>query len=260
MFIKLFIPILATNMTVSKQSVLDNCVKWDLLIAETEETGKCFAIYEQVVSSWKESKIKVLKKCYEEEVNNYKEKKLLAEEKKAEIVQMINSLWLDMTIVYMMYSYDDSKFLLTFTANERVDFRALITKLAWKLKKRIQLLQIWARDRSKIIWGLWICWRELCCDSFLSELESVTMDAARDQNIAFKWPENLSWICGKLKCCLNYERALYKKIKKTFPKFGSNVKYEDKEWTIVWMDILNGKVKLRNWYTFINVELAELKK
>jgi cell fate regulator YaaT (PSP1 superfamily) len=121
---------------------------------------------------------------------------------------------LPMKLVDVEYSFDGSKVLFYFTSEGRVDFRELVKDLASVFKTRIELRQIGVRDEAKMIGGLGACGRELCCASFLSDFEPVSIRMAKEQNLSLN-PSKISGICGRLMCCLKYESEGYECIKKT---------------------------------------------
>lgn len=117
---------------------------------------------------------------------------------------------LPMKLVDVEYTFDSSKIVFFFTADGRVDFRALVKDLAPIFKTRIELRQIGVRDEAKLINGIGSCGRTLCCASFLGDFIPVSIRMAKDQNLSLN-PVKISGICGRLLCCLNYENDLYKK-------------------------------------------------
>ena len=121
---------------------------------------------------------------------------------------------LPMKLVEVEYSFDGSKVLFYFTSEGRVDFRELVKDLASVFKTRIELRQIGVRDEAKMLGGLGSCGRELCCASFLSDFEPVSIRMAKEQNLSLN-PSKISGICGRLMCCLKYESNIYETGKKT---------------------------------------------
>ncbi|MBD3330593.1 hypothetical protein GF354_03630 [Candidatus Peregrinibacteria bacterium] len=164
--------------------------------------------------------------------------------------KLIKTHKLDMQVFVASYSFDGSRVLFMFTADERVDFRDLVKDLAKNLQKQIYLRQIGPRDKAKIVGGYGKCGRSLCCSTFLDKLESISMDMVRVQSLESKGSSKLSGTCGKLLCCLKYEVDAYKELKKNIPDIGSKVKLKrgaptpSKSGEIIALDILNQKVKL----------------
>ncbi|MCF7846768.1 MAG: hypothetical protein K9M51_01755 [Candidatus Gracilibacteria bacterium] len=141
-----------------------------------------------------------------------------------------------------------------FTADEKVDFRDLLKVMAGEFKKRIHLQRVGARDRAKIVGGFGSCGQETCCSSFKVELDSVPLDAARDQNLMLKNNEKLFGLCGKLKCCLMYELPLYREMRRDLPHIRQRVYVGGREGRVTGLDILNRKIKI----LIEDTEIAEI--
>ena len=167
-------------------------------------------------------------------------------EKKAYQVclQKIADHGLDMQLVSAEYSFDGSKILFFFTADERVDFRELVKNLASIFHTRIELRQIGVRDKAKMIGGLGICGRPFCCASFLEEFQPVSIKMAKTQNLSLN-PTKISGTCGRLMCCLKYEQEAYEDLIKTSPKADSFVDTPDGRGTVVDVNLLRQSVKVR---------------
>ena len=133
---------------------------------------------------------------------------------------------LDMKLVEAEYTFDNNKVLFYFTADGRVDFRELVKSLAAVFRTRIELRQIGVRDETKILGGMGICGRVLCCHSFLSEFAPVSIKMAKEQNLSLN-PTKISGICGRLMCCLKNEEEAYEELNKTLPNVGDVVKTPD---------------------------------
>ena len=129
-------------------------------------------------------------------------------------------------------SFDEKKVTFYFSADGRIDFRGLVSDLAKKFKKIIRLQQIGARDKAKIIGGAGRCGRSLCCSNFLNDIESVTLDMAKEQDISFG-SSKLSGSCGKLMCCLMFELDEYKKLAEGMPAVGSTVEHKKEQCRVV---------------------------
>ena len=130
---------------------------------------------------------------------------------------------LPMSLVDVEYTFDNNKIIFCFVAEGRIDFRELVKDLASVFKTRIELRQIGVRDETKIIGALGVCGRKVCCASFLSEFEPVSVKMAKEQSLSTN-PQKISGACGKLICCLNYEESTYEDAYKTLPRPGSYVK------------------------------------
>ena len=130
---------------------------------------------------------------------------------------------LDMKLVDVEYTFDNSKILFYSTADGRVDFRALVKDLASVFRTRIELRQIGVRDESKMLGGLGVCGRPFCCSSFLGEFHPVSIKMAKEQGLSLS-PTKISGTCGRLMCCLKYEQDAYTDLIKRTPKVGTLVK------------------------------------
>ena len=156
----------------------------------------------------------------------------------------IENLKLDMQLVSAECSFDGSKLLFFFTADDRVDFRELVKNLANALHCRIELRQIGVRDKAKMVGGLGICGRPFCCGTFLEEFVPVSIKMAKTQNLSLN-PTKISGTCGRLMCCLKYEQEAYEDLHKTSPKPDSFVDTPDGRGTVVEVNLLRQKVKVR---------------
>ena len=169
-----------------------------------------------------------------------------AEEKRAyEIcMQKIAEHGLDMQLVSAEYAFDGSKILFFFTADERVDFRELVKNLASIFHTRIELRQIGVRDKAKMVGGLGICGRPFCCASFLDDFHPVSIKMAKTQNLSLN-PTKISGTCGRLMCCLKYEQEAYEDLLRHAPKMDSFVDTPEGRGTVVEVDLLRSRVKVR---------------
>jgi len=133
---------------------------------------------------------------------------------------------LNMKLIDAELSFDCSKIIFYFSAEERVDFRDLVKDLAKIFKARIELKQVGVRDEAKMFGGFGQCGRELCCARFLKDFEPVTIKMAKDQNLPLN-PTKISGVCGRLMCCLSYEHKCYKESAKGLPKISQRIKTKD---------------------------------
>ena len=170
----------------------------------------------------------------------------LETEKKAYAVcqEKIAEYGLDMQLVSAECSFDGSKILFFFTADERVDFRELVKNLASHFHTRIELRQIGVRDKAKMVGGLGICGRPFCCASFLDDFQPVSIKMAKTQNLSLN-PTKISGTCGRLMCCLKYEQDAYEDLLRTAPKMDSFVDTPEGRGTIIDVDLLRQRVKVR---------------
>ena len=159
-------------------------------------------------------------------------------------MQKIRQQELDMQLVSAEYAFDGSKVLFFFTADERVDFRELVKQLASALHTRIELRQIGVRDKAKMVGGLGICGRPFCCASFLDDFQPVSIKMAKTQSLSLN-PTKISGTCGRLMCCLKYEQDTYEDLIRSSPKLESFVDTPDGRGTVVELDLLRQRVKVR---------------
>ena len=158
--------------------------------------------------------------------------------------EKIRELALDMQLVSAECAFDGSKILFFFTAEDRVDFRELVKTLASALHTRIELRQIGVRDEAKMVGGLGICGRPFCCSSFLEEFLPMSIKMAKTQNLSLN-PTKISGTCGRLMCCLRYEQEAYEDLLRTSPKAESFVDTPDGRGTVVEIDLLRQRVKVK---------------
>lgn len=151
---------------------------------------------------------------------------------------------LDMKLVDIEYTFDNSKILFYFTADGRVDFRELVKDLASVFHTRIELRQIGVRDESKMLGGLGICGRPFCCGSFLGDFQPVTVKMAKEQGLSLN-PTKISGTCGRLMCCLKYEQNAYEHLLKITPKFGAIVDTPEGRGKVVDVNLLRGILKIQ---------------
>ena len=151
---------------------------------------------------------------------------------------------LEMTLTDVEYKFDNSKILFYFTADGRIDFRELVKDLAAIYKTRIELRQIGVRDEVKRIGGNGVCGRELCCCTFLSDFEAVSIKMAKEQNISLN-PSKISGNCGRLMCCLKYEQEVYEEKLSRLPSVGSIVKTPDGNGEVDSVETLKEKIRVK---------------
>ncbi len=151
---------------------------------------------------------------------------------------------LEMKLVGVEQTFDNSKILFYFTANGRVDFRALVKDLASVFHTRIELRQIGVRDEAKMLGGLGPCGRPLCCGTFLGDFQPVSIKMAKEQNLSLN-PTKISGVCGRLMCCLKYEQDHYEATRKRMPKIGKEVETPEGFGTVMDLNILKESVTVR---------------
>lgn len=139
---------------------------------------------------------------------------------------------LEMNLINANYTFDRKQLVFQFTADSRVDFRNLAKELASIFKTRIELRQIGVRDKAKGVGGIGSCGRELCCKKFLNGIDSVSINMAKNQDLALN-PNKINGVCGRLLCCLKYEDCDYCEAKKGMPKIGDKVKTDFGEGDVI---------------------------
>jgi cell fate regulator YaaT (PSP1 superfamily) len=142
---------------------------------------------------------------------------------------------LNMKLVGVEYTFDRSKIIFYFTSEERVDFRDLVKDLAAAFKTRIELRQIGVRDEAKLKGGIGPCGRSFCCASFLEEFEPVSIRMAKGQNLSLN-PTKISGVCGRLMCCLRFEKSAYEEAREDLPAAGDKVITPDGEGQVIVVD------------------------
>lgn len=151
---------------------------------------------------------------------------------------------LEMKLVDVEYTFDNSKVIFYFTADGRIDFRELVKDLAVIFRTRIELRQIGVRDEAKMLGGIGICGRPLCCSTWLGDFNSVSIKMAKEQNLSLN-PTKISGICGRLMCCLNYEQEAYEEIRKRMPRVGSLVKTAKGKGEVIGNNIVRETVNVK---------------
>ena len=179
------------------------------------------------------------KKDYNKHIENTKKSKE-ALKKCKELVEKYN---LNMMILDANYTFDRGQLLFTFLADNRIDFRKLAKDLATIYKTRIELRQLGVRDKAKEVGGYGSCGRPLCCSKFLCDFDSVSINMAKNQNIALN-PNKINGCCGRLLCCLKYEDECYKEYSKNMPKVGKTVETKEGSGKVISVDILKQKYRV----------------
>lgn len=170
------------------------------------------------------------------------------------VKKMVKEFGLDMKVVKVEASFDNSRYIINFTSENRVDFRDLVKKLAETLKKRVELRQIGSRDEVRMLGGFGPCGKICCCVQNMGEFDHVSMKMAKNQNLSLN-PNSISGLCGKLMCCLAYENPTYQESIKIMPKVGMQVSTKDGKGTVVFNDLLKREVDIK----FVKGEDSEIK-
>lgn len=158
--------------------------------------------------------------------------------------EKISKHGLEMKLIDAEYTFDNNKVLFYFTADGRIDFRELVKDLASIFKTRIELRQVGVRDETKMLGGIGICGRTLCCNTYLSEFVPVSIKMAKEQNLSLN-PTKISGICGRLMCCLKNEQEAYEHLNSNLPDIGEMVKtFDGFRGEVISVNVLRQKVKI----------------
>ncbi|MDR1440019.1 MAG: stage 0 sporulation family protein [Clostridiales bacterium] len=151
---------------------------------------------------------------------------------------------LDMKLISVEYTFDGNKIMFYFTSDGRVDFRDLVRDLASIFKTRIELRQIGVRDEAKMLGGIGICGRCLCCKAFLGDFHPVSIRMAKEQGLSLN-PMKISGSCGRLMCCLKYEQEAYEHLLSKTPNVGAIVGTQDGQGVVTGVNLLKGRLKVK---------------
>ena len=201
-----------------------------------------------------ESLKKVVRIATEQDIQHGRDNRIKEKEAFEICQKKIAEHKLEMKLVSVEYSFDGSKVIFYFTANGRVDFRSLVKDLASVFKMRIELRQIGVRDEAKMLGGLGPCGRPICCGSFLSQFQPVSIKMAKEQNLSLN-PTKISGVCGRLMCCLKYEQDHYEQTRKRMPKVGRTVNTPDGSGPVTELNIIRETVFVR----LTNGDTSEIK-
>ena len=188
---------------------------------------------------------RVLKKAETSDIERFEHNEQDAKDAFAKAKQLVRSLNLKMDLFRAEYNFDRSKLYFSFVAEERVDFRELVKELAGMFHTRIDLRQVGARDRAKLLGAVGVCGLPLCCTTFLNEFDNISINRAKNQMLSLNIPK-LTGHCGKLLCCLKYEDDAYTELKETLPKIGSHFSVNSITYRVSSMNVLSRVIKLQS--------------
>ncbi|MGI6395159.1 MAG: PSP1 domain-containing protein [bacterium] len=203
-------------------------VQGDTIVAYSERGMELADVLNKSMKDFKrQNKINFIKNGFirKARAEDFEKAKRLEESAKNawEIIEKLNGeLGIKMKVIKVKYTLDDSKAIFYFSSNGRVDFRELIKRLAYELKRRIEMRQIGVRDTTKIMGGLGPCGIDLCCSNHMHNFIPVSIKMAKDQNLSLN-PNKISGICGRLFCCLGYENPVYEEMLKDYPEEESRI-------------------------------------
>lgn len=232
-----------------------NLKKNTTVIVNTNNRGLLFGTVVSLVENMEnesllDSVVRIsTKKDYLQYLSNIKE----AENAIIKCRELVKKFELPMTILDSNYNFDKSQLLFRFVSDERVDFRKLARELGAIFKTRIELRQVGIRDKAKEIGGMGPCGRLLCCSSFLTSFDSVSINMAKNQAVSLN-PSKINGVCGRLLCCLKYENEMYSDLKKDMPSIGSFVEVDNEKGKVFSVDALSNKYKI----IFENKKIVEV--
>ena len=218
----------------------------DSVIVETEKGLQYGIVMRQVSDNEIDKRIdykKVIRLAnqadYKKHLNNIKD----ANKAIIFCYNLIGKYNLDMRIIDASYTFDREQLIFRFVADDRVDFRQLAKDLGSKYKTRIELRQVGIRDKAKEIGGIGPCGRKLCCNNFLTEFDSVSINMAKNQNLSLN-PSKINGVCGRLLCCLKFENENYCEYKKGLPEVGNKIETENGLGKVISVDVFKRKYKV----------------
>ena len=221
--------------------------KGDSVIVETARGTECGEVVLEASqideAGWGQPIKPVLRVATQQDLEQIRKNREKEEHAFKMCAEKVRQHGLEMKLIDVEYTFDNSKVLFYFTADGRVDFRELVKDLASVLKTRIELRQIGVRDEAKMLGGLGICGREFCCSTFLGEFQPVSIKMAKEQGLSLN-PTKISGTCGRLMCCLKYEQNAYEDLLRITPRQGSSVATPDGRGTVSEVSLLTGNLKI----------------
>lgn len=200
----------------------------------------------------------VIRRATPDDLLLYEENAKRAKEAMKISMEEINKLGLEMRPIDAEYALDGTKLTITYVADDRVDFRELLKVLAYRFHCRIELRQVGSRDKARMVGGIGLCGLPLCCSTFLTSMEGISINRAKNQMLSLNIPK-LSGHCGKLICCLLYEDDAYTEMKKDFPAIGRLFANGDKVYKVTGMNLLSRTVKIESEDDIQFIPLKDLK-
>lgn len=220
--------------------------KGERVIVETSqglECGLCTIENSEISDEYEHPLKKLIRVATKEDLDHLEENRKKEKEAFSICNKKIAAHGLEMKLISVEYTFDNSKIIFFFTADGRVDFRELVRDLASVFHTRVELRQVGVRDEAKLLGGIGICGREFCCAGFLNSFQPVSIKMAKEQNLSLN-PVKISGTCGRLMCCLKYEQDAYEFLHKISPRVGAAVKTPSGVGTVESVDLLKGRVKV----------------
>lgn len=191
-----------------------------------------------------DSEIKFVRIANVEDKEKEKQLEEKAKQKKEFIVGLFLKFNKEMKLVDIQYTLDDTKVVISYMCEDRVDFRDLVKELAGELKTRIELRQIGIRDHAKQVGCLGVCGKECCCKQYLNDFDKVSIKMAKTQNLSLN-PTKISGTCGRLMCCLSFENDTYSELSKNCPKINSKISSKEGKGTVISTNVLKQTCRCR---------------
>lgn len=215
----------------------------DYVIVETEKGLQYGIVVRNLEDSEIDNKIEykpVIRIATKNDIKRHLSNLKDAEKALVKCNDLIDKYELNMKVIDAVYTFDREQLMFRFLSDNRVDFRQLAKDLGSLFKTRIELRQVGIRDKAKEVGGFGPCGRKLCCNNFLTEFDSVSINMAKNQNLSLN-PSKINGVCGRLLCCLKYENDNYTEYKKDLPNIGSKVKIKEGEGKVISVDVFNRK-------------------
>jgi cell fate regulator YaaT (PSP1 superfamily) len=223
------------------------CNLGDKVIVETERGTQLGIVkkeeYELKDELLKSSLSRIQRIASQDDINRHEKNLNDANEAVKKCRSLADKYSLNMYIIDASFTFDRNQLFIRFMADVRVDFRSLAKELANIYKTRIELRQVGVRDKAKEIGGYGPCGKTLCCAMFMTDFDSVSINMAKNQNIALN-PTKINGVCGRLMCCLKYEDDCYKECRKGLPKEGKKVITPEGEGKVISVDVLRGSYRV----------------
>lgn len=248
-----------TNKTYTFSTTDDSIKNNDAVVVETQRGME----YGTVVSDPFEKpninlEIKpIIRKANDRDKKQFERNKADSSEARKICQEESDRLDLQMNVISAEYTLDRAKITFTYLADDRVDFRELLKVLASIFHCRIDLRQVGTRDKAKMVSGIGVCGRELCCAKFIGDFDRISINMAKNQLLALNI-QKLSGQCGNLMCCLRFEDDAYKVLRKDLPKLNAQVEYEGERFRITSMNVIAKNCKLENADHAIFISLDDL--
>ena len=183
----------------------------------------------------------VVRKATDDDLKTKKDNEVMEQEARQFCLEKIRERELPMKLIEVECLFDKSQIIFYFTAESRVDFRELVKDLVQRFKIRIELRQIGARHEARMVKGLGICGREVCCANLILNLDRVSVKMAKEQSVSLN-PEKISGLCGRLMCCLAFEFDVYQDMKRDIPKCGKMINTAEGRGKVIRQNIFKGEI------------------